>query len=268
MLKVPLSNGQETELFIERNGDVPRVLFLHGWLHSGMRWNAVRELLKVESMTLDLPGFGASPPISSSWQNIEDYSKIIDYSIARIDFEYKLKCIVADSLSAILILRLLEKGRLTNVKLIMSGAPAYGLPWYVTALSGVRELVPSALRLIRFLPAPIGEFLIRTTAVWTLLSRRFVDEIFVSDILKSDPGTAGNLLRALSKLDLSGSSFPVLQEQIVVVRGVFDKIADRKAAIKLAKQLDASFREIVKSSHTPMHENPAVYASIVNDILK
>jgi pimeloyl-ACP methyl ester carboxylesterase len=49
----------------ERTGDAPRVLALHGWGRTRADWAPVLE--GVDSLAVDLPGFGASPPPEEPW---------------------------------------------------------------------------------------------------------------------------------------------------------------------------------------------------------
>lgn len=62
------------ELFGEVRGDHPRVLALHGWGRDRTDFDAVLD--GIDSIALDLPGFGASPAPSAAW-GAEEYAEAV-----------------------------------------------------------------------------------------------------------------------------------------------------------------------------------------------
>lgn len=58
----------------ERTGDSPTVLALHGWGRTRADW--LPALAGVPALSVDLPGFGASPPPASAWGSRE-YAELL-----------------------------------------------------------------------------------------------------------------------------------------------------------------------------------------------
>lgn len=64
----------EGAVLAERTGPEPRVLTLHGWGRNRADW--LPALSGVQALSVDLPGFGASPPPPTGWGS-RDYAELL-----------------------------------------------------------------------------------------------------------------------------------------------------------------------------------------------
>ena len=70
---MPLTALLDGAVMAERTGDEPRVLALHGWGRDRTDWLPA---LTAPALSLDLPGFGASPPPPAAW-GARDYAELL-----------------------------------------------------------------------------------------------------------------------------------------------------------------------------------------------
>src|SRR4030095_9212337 len=106
------------------------VLVLHGWLHSANRWTHLLEQLSgsFRLYAPDLPGFGTSRPIQSQAITLNCYAAILETLCIALSRKDELHAVIADSLGALLVIKLLQKGVFLAPRLILSGVPTKGIP--------------------------------------------------------------------------------------------------------------------------------------------
>ena len=260
-------DGGTFEVSVTSGGSGPSVLLLHGWLHSAARWGKLMEALSdsYSFHAVDLPGFGSSPPIHSQNIDLDVYADILQCLCAHISNGRKFHAIVADSLSGILVLKLLQEGIVPSSRIMLSGVPTAGVP-FLGKFAAHPKLFYLSLSTLRLLPKKLASRLIAYGAFVTVQRREDVDDAFIEGVLEADPKTAALLLKSICETRLDSITSPA-GVRIVIVRGERDRVASRQSLQRAALQLQATYFEIKQSGHTPMLESPSEYNQIVLDLL-
>lgn len=240
------------------------IIFLHGWLHSGKIWRNMLPLTNhgYHLIAPDLPGFGKTR-IFSQKKNINIFSaltkKILDYFTKEND----PPIIVADSLSAVVMLRVFVESHTDCSHLILLGCPSDGLPNVVKFL---RKATPfsSFLGLLKRQHPSRLHTLVRHMNILTMKHRT---------------GNLKPLIYALKSVDIQWSivlidailyplpDIPRLSMPTTILRGEFDNIVSRKTSKVLSKKLRADYLEVKSSGHTPMIEQPEKLIGMLRKIL-
>ncbi len=71
---------------VDRTGDTPSAIFLHGWRSEGKVWLNIMQNLGLQSYALDLPGFGKSAAPSRAY-TVSDYAKIVSGFIRKLELK-------------------------------------------------------------------------------------------------------------------------------------------------------------------------------------
>lgn len=260
-------NGFDYEISILEGGSGPTVLLLHGLMHSGRRWGNLIELFSnaFRLYAPDLPGFGYSPPIQSQSIDLETYTDILECLCAKLSNGREFHAVVADSLSGILVLKLLQRRKVLARRIMLSGVPTSGIP-ALSKLAAYPRLFSSSLSALRLLPSKVASRLIILGSFITVQNYKDIDEEFIEAILEADPKTASLLLKRICETRLDSVTCPN-NLQTIIVRGERDRIASRKDLEQLALQMRASYYEVKHSGHTPMLESPQEYNRLVGDLL-
>ncbi len=249
-------------------GTGPRVLFVHGWNHSGEIWQLVQEELGTdyETVAIDLPGFGASPPLERRAIALAAYARILSVTATKLSNERPLFGIVADSLGAVLTLTCFEELALTSDRFLLSGCPARGLPRGLKALGG-KGVISASLRLLQVIPSSISMKAARILALGTVHRLKDVHPIVVRALLDTDPLTSEILYRELCAVRGLPIQRLLPTNRVVILRGQHDRIATQEASNALAAQLGARLVELPGVGHTPMIEDAPQYATVLRALL-
>src|SRR5712672_109509 len=256
---------QEIELSIQTEGSGRSILCLHGLMHSSEIWNRVSELLvgDFQIITLDLPGFGASPPLTLDRITLSNYGKIVGAAIDMLSTRHEISAIVADSLSTNVIAFACEYGfRPARTQMLLSGCPFDGIPLLLRVLPVSFFLKPT-LRIFRALPISWSRPIINLFARY--LVHDWVDSghEISNGVLQSDPTTAQKLFIALKKPTPSRTICALAQHKCILLRGKFDWIVSRATLCCWAGRINATYLELSNSGHTPPIEEPREYADVI-----
>ncbi|MEW6197768.1 MAG: alpha/beta hydrolase [Planctomycetota bacterium] len=257
------------QLYQQTLGSGPSVLFVHGWLHSGDVWSTVADALSgyYRTTSIDLPGFGRSPPLAAQACTLRSYAHIVQACIASLCEKYPCHCAVGDSLGAILLLQAVAADHGAVSRLMLSGCPVDGLAMPVRALAHA-GVVRAALHVLRRAPTALADAVVVAACRLSTVHRiSSVNAAIIEAVRYADPRTAELLLRQLclshqSLVPNSGWITPT-----VVARGQFDSVVSAKTAKWLSQQLNATYIELPSSGHTPMVERPVDYCSVLRDLL-
>jgi len=241
-------------------GNGPTVIFVHGWLHSSDVWAEVAQHLagKYRCIALDLPGFGQSAPLPAGRATFSAYSDILAQTLTALPASQKPVGIVADSLGAILALRLWPERCVPGAAVILSGCPFLGLSRVFGVLATTHSL-GLMLRLLHLTPMVVSRTAVAIGSLATLkrLSAG-ATTLLHRAALDADPAAAEQLFLEVCQVPQG-----LTQDRIpgsTLMRGEFDRVATRRTVKPAAEALGAHYVELEGAGHTPMLECPARFA--------
>jgi len=242
------------------------IIFLHGWLHSGKIWDQMLPLAKsgYKLIAPDLPGFGDSEPISKNGQTFELFSEAVYQFLLDVSENDKPPVIIADSLSAVVMLQLLSSKQFQCEKVFLLGCPSNGLPGIVKVL---RRFTPfqTLITFIQRQPKNLLRVSLRYGNFLTMYNRSGYLTALVEAFKSSDPYSAINLFDAILE-PISETTYTDIPATII--RGKHDRIVTRKSSEKLAVKLNAGYVEVEGAGHTPMIEKPDTLIQVIQKQLR
>jgi len=241
--------------------DTP-IILLHGLLHSREIWSELHFDNNQTVLKPDLPGFGSRAALPRFELFFEHYIEWYDTYIADASHG-RPPVIVADSLSAIVILYLLQRKRLKYSHLFLIGCPFEGLPRYLRAIN---DLIPlgRVLSLYKIMPKSLRYFIIGKANCITLHNKNINLPLLDNCLKNSDVSTVDALIKNL----VNPFKMPVEStDDITVVRGEHDKLVSKETSINLSRLLTAQYHEIKNAGHTPMLENPAQLTNLISSVI-
>ena len=259
-------NGEEYRSNYYKVGKGRPILFFHGWLHSGRIWQSMLPMVAggYRLIAPDLPGFGESDAITANENLFNQYCDLNLQILNNFTDRDNPPVIVADSLSAVVMLMLFSENELPCRHLVLLGCPSDGLPGVIKFL---RKATPFSLLLRAAQRQP--EAILRT-------SLRYGNFL----TMKNRNGNLNPLIHAIKSADIESSitlldtilgpmsEFPPPTVPVTVLRGEFDRIVSRESSQKLAERLNAEYLEIQRSGHTPMIEQPETLIRNLQRILE
>ena len=248
-------------LAYDRQGSGPPLVLLHGLGHRRQAWDPVVPLLAArhEVVTVDLPGFGASPARGGArWR--EDLAAAVAAFIA--DLGLDRPHVAGNSLGGALALELAVSGQVASATAL---APAgFWLTWerrWALALL-------HTLRTVAFLPTPAlraaaRSARIRTLAYGLLVGRpeRLTAELVLADALAMRSGAA---FRAVARHGHDYTLRGTPRCPVTVAWGTRDRLLlHRQAARARALLPDARHVDLPGCGHSPMNDDPELVASVI-----
>lgn len=257
----------DSRLITSSTGEGPNILFLHGWLHSSHIWaETVGQLYDgFRCHLVDLPGFGNSAPLSENEMTIGFYTDLL-YEYVESFSERDMSLIVADSLSAVLVLNRVSDYRALGAKILIMGAPYKGIPLPFSLL-GKMKLIYPLLRTVQLLPSRIQNYLVKSFSFVTLKYSKSCTVGLIVSFKKADPLTAHKLFNELLNPAIPMPSNFNKPSGIYVLRGEYDKIFPKKSADVLSSALQAKMITIINSAHSPMIENTSDFSMEIKKIV-
>jgi pimeloyl-ACP methyl ester carboxylesterase len=256
---VPRAEG----LAYHRHGAGPALVLLHGVGESSVGWRPVlRDLAeRYDVISVDLPGFGASPPLRSG---ITPTAAALADSVERAldELDVARFHVAGYSLGGRVALELGSRDRTRSVVAIAAdglGTPAERLHQAVALLGRrllARTLAPFADavaagsgRWLAFTPDRMRPWLLRPSDARELLSG-----------MATSPGYAPTVTAGLFDIPshLSDISCPVL-----ILQGTNDPLIGQQAPRFLAAVPDAQLRWLPGLSHIPISDDPAAVAQLL-----
>jgi len=254
-----------TKLALKRDGAGPGILFLHGWAHSSLAWqDVVPHFIQSNTcLTVDLPGFGDSPRLDEKHISIDRYADIVWKLLQDLSRQRALQFVVADSLSGLLVLDCLSRFESLPVeRFLLSGVPLDGLPKLFRDVQA-HAFTGLGLRLLRALPFEIANSLTVRSNHLTVHQRGRFERVITTMIRRSDPTTAGRLLREMYCPYELSETFVPNRYAITLCRGSHDQVFRGAALAPWADALGAIPVTLANSGHTPMLEAPDEYARAI-----
>ena len=242
------------------------VVFVHGWLSSGSKWLHLFGDIPEEYSVLapDLPGHGQSPPLPREMITLDEYTRLLGLFLKQVP-QSPVRLVAADSLGAILILRLMQQGETLAPRILLSGCPFRGLPWFLFFTS-FHPLDTFLLKLPHVVPEPVGSWLLKVGALSTVRRINDVNQVIVDDAMNADPLTGGILLEQLHNPGIDPKALGPAGRKIAVLRGKDDLVVSEKTGWDLSSILECPYREIPGTGHTPMMERPGEYTGALLEL--
>lgn len=266
---VVLPDDTEAHIAFRTEGVGHRILLVHGWAHSSRIWTQAAALLRSTHtvVAFDWPGFGDSPPLPRESVSMDTYSCVLAGMIERVAKEGRIAAIAADSLGAIVLLRLLAEREIRAPVLILSGCPYFGLGRLAT-LTGETRLMAAFLTIVRRSPRSLARSIIRALSLATVNNWRHIDDDLVGSVLAADPYSSGRLLTEMKTVARVSRLSSNQSIHAVVVRGKMDRVASHAAGVALARDVVGQLIEIESVAHTPMMESPKRFAEVLLDAIR
>lgn len=256
------------DIHCQKTGSGRKILYLHGWTHSTEIWSPVINQISTSftHITIDLAGFGKSKPAARSQIKISCFSQIVETFLRQESEQEPFYCTVGDSLGAILLLTMLNRGYQPAPRMLLSGCPANGLPFPFRCVA-IPYLIRIPLFLIRKSPPWLSHRLIRLFC-WATVSNPNTD-IFpiIHSVLQTDPYTGEKIVNGLKNPFVITEKALQKPVMVRVIRGEKDRLVSKSASGRLAAMFNGVHLEIPNAGHTPMLENPLGYAEILSSLL-
>ena len=257
----------EIPIFLRRWGHGPKVLFLHGWLDTSLKWQRSGEHLSphYQVWAPDLPGCGQTPAIPLRYTKFEIYAEILAKLIEHIDERKELHSLVGHSMGGLLSLLLLQKSHCSPKHLITCGAPIAGVR-YLIPLTNRTNFVAKVLKTVQALPNALQTPFIRFGSLAGIRSQK-IEKCQRQNLHEIDTATAAVLLKQICACNLLEQLNPS-PTNVLVIRGQYDPFASRAASVQLAETLGGIFYEFKKAHHSPMLEQPDQFHRIIRQFLE
>jgi pimeloyl-ACP methyl ester carboxylesterase len=252
------------DIVVERRGQGPPLVLLHGIGHRWQAWEPVMERLAAERevIAVDLPGFGGSPPLPVGTPYTVDASLELLVKLLA-EFGLERPHIAGNSLGGLFALEAADRGLVASAT-ALSPAGFFTAPelFYAGAVlrtarfaAGVPEKVLTGLaRSPRMRRAMFGMIYGRPDLLPA--------EALVGDALalRGCPGFAPTL-RAGRRVRFSGACADV---PVTIAWGTRDRLLLARQAVRAQQQLpNARFVWLAGCGHVPMGDDPELVAKVL-----
>ena len=264
-VNLEVSQAGEIPVFVRRWGQGPRVLLVHGWLDTSLRWMDLGERLSrhYEVWALDLPSFGQTPALSLGYTTLEIYAAILAQFIRQIANGQELHGLLGHSMGAQLSLLMLKR-MLPAQRVIVCGAPVTDVKW-LQPLANQPALVTNCLSVFKTLPIGLQIPLVKLGKLVALRSWNAAknEQQTLADV---DVRTAAVLLKQVCAYNHLDELEPCSAD-VLVIHGEHDPYVSRPVSERLAERLNGKFYEFIGSHHAPMVERPQHFYRVIKDFL-
>ncbi|MFH9982357.1 alpha/beta fold hydrolase [Streptomyces sp. NPDC017179] len=266
--EVPSAHGPRTvTLSYARVGDGEPLLLLHGIGHHRQAWDPVVHLLAPERevITVDLPGFGASPALPEGLRHDLPTMNVVLGALCEA-LEMERPHVAGNSLGGLLAL---ELGREKLVRSVTALAPA-GF-WTQSERRYAFGVLRTMRALARRMPLPLVERLSRTAAGRTVLTstiyarpaRRSPEAVVAETLALARASGFEEILRTGVGVRFT-DVLPGIP--VTVAWGTKDRLLVRRQGVR-AKQIIPRARlvRLPGCGHVPMNDDPALVARVLLD---
>ncbi|GED88308.1 alpha/beta fold hydrolase [Streptomyces sp. 6-11-2] len=266
--EVPSAHGPRTvTLSYARVGGGEPLLLLHGIGHHRQAWDPVVHLLAAERevITVDLPGFGASPALPEGLRHDLPTMNVVLGALCEA-LEMERPHVAGNSLGGLLAL---ELGREKLVRSVTALAPA-GF-WTQAERRYAFGVLRTMRTLARRMPLPLVERLSRTAVGRTVLTstiyahpaRRSPEAVVAETLALAGADGFEETLRAGVGVHFT-DVLPGIP--VTVAWGTRDRLLVRRQGVR-AKQIIPKARlvRLPGCGHVPMNDDPALVARVLLD---
>ena len=253
------------KLAVRRVGTGPAILFLHGWAHSSVVWQEVIPHFSPTNtcISVDLPGFGESPPLARKHIALDRYADIVWQLLHDLTKAQPIDLVVADSMGGQLVVDCMSRlETLSTKRFFLSGVPLDGLPKVLRDVQA-HAFTGFGLQLLQLLPFPIANLLTTQSNHLTVYQRGKFERLITAMIRQCDSATASRLLREMYYPYELSQHFVPDRYEIVLCRGLHDQVFRDAALEPWAQALRATPITLPNAGHTSMLETPDEYARAI-----
>ncbi|MFG3257666.1 alpha/beta fold hydrolase [Streptomyces sp. NPDC048172] len=253
----------------ERRGSGEPLVLLHGIGHHWQAWEPVLTALSAsyDVIALDLPGFGASPPLPAGVPyGLETMVPLLADVCAALDVERPH--VAGNSLGGLLALEMGRYGYARSVTALSPGG-FWNAPerlWAVGLLRGMRAgargIPDGALR--RVAETPAGRWML-TNTIYTRPGHRSPDAV-VAETRALRDATAFEQVLASEQRPRPGASRAITGIPVTVAWGDRDLILLRRQGVRAKRAIPAARLVRLRGcGHVPMNDDPATVTRVVVD---
>ena len=264
-VNLEVSPAGKIPILVRRWGHGPRVLLVHGWLDTSLRWKDLSERLSrhYEVWALDLPSFGQTPALLPCYTTLEVYAAILAQFIRHITNRQELHGLLGHSMGAQLSLLLL-RSMLPAKCLIVCGAPVADVKW-LKPLANQPNLVTLCLTVFKSLPVRLQISLVKLGKLVALRSWNTAKNE-QQTLVDVDVRAAAVLLKQVCAFNILNELEPC-KADVLVIHGQHDPYVSRPVSERLAEKLNGQFYEFQGTHHSPMIERPQHFYRVIKDFL-
>ncbi|MFM9414014.1 alpha/beta fold hydrolase [Peptococcus simiae] len=236
----------------------PRLLLIHGWLHSRKRYLPLARALadRYDVVLQPLPGYDDIGRPTRTGGHLAWYADQVAGRIRR----QRPQVVVGFSMGGQILLRALQDRTLTLPWAVFSNTPYPAL----APINGlVRRGWPVAwgLRAVQKAPRPLGKGLVDLFARQTVRDHRLVDDLFYEDACRVKPAVAAASAQELARgIDRVA---PLKHTAAVVTGSGHDRLVPLAQARHLARDLAVPLVTFPEAGHTVVLDALADYVSFL-----
>ncbi|GAA2067823.1 alpha/beta fold hydrolase [Streptomyces albiaxialis] len=256
----------------ERRGSGEPVVLLHGIGHHWQAWEPVLTALSAsyDVIALDLPGFGASPPLPVGVPyGLETMVPLLADVCAALGVERPH--VVGNSLGGLLALEMGRYGYARSVTALSPGGFWNGPErlWAVSLLRGMRAgargLPDGALR--RVARSAAGRWML-TSTIYTRPGRRSPEAVIAETRALREAAAFERVLAEEQHLESAGSR-ALAGIPVTVAWGDRDMILLRRQGVRAKRAIpSARLVRLRGCGHVPMNDDPATVTRVVVDTVR
>ncbi|MBQ3496996.1 MAG: alpha/beta fold hydrolase, partial [Oscillospiraceae bacterium] len=229
------------------------VLIVHGWMHSGKRYEKLKEDLEkggeVKVALHEFPGFGESRP-TAYFRVLRRYERDMGKLLREREYDF----VIGHSMGGNILLRALSDMECRPRLILLS--PAYGGMNMLKPMVILYPFIYVGLFLTQKIECRLTDFLIKCAALLTINDRKKIDGQTIADVRRASALAALNTMMELAWDGWRVEPKKWTGRKVELILGENDRIITKRKMEKLAQALgDVNVHTIGGIGHTAVLEN-------------
>lgn len=240
-----------------------KILFIHGWFHSAKIYEKLAKTLDCEeSVLIDLPGFGDN----EYTEDIEEIENEHIKYVRKILSENNFDVVISHSYGSRILLKSLEqKQEFSKIKCILLN-PAYSKNKVLKNVANKEKFVYPLFKLINDAPKKITNIPIKIGCLLTINKWKYIDEIVLESVYKSDPRVATKVLDILATTEFCTDENRI-KNDIYLIYSKKDRAISSECFQSLIDDLKPEVYVFEKSGHTLVLEDFSGLTKVIQNII-
>lgn len=236
----------------------PKILLIHGWLHSRARYTPLADALadSYRVSLASLPGYDDKAYVRAGGGHLNLYARHLARTIAA----EKPAVAVGFSMGGQILLRALTRYPVALPWAVFSNVP-YPALTFGQPLARRRRLLRLGLRLAQTAPEALAKPVVNRCAAYTVYRPDCIDDLFYRDVCGVNAAVAARSVREMAKG--MPRVKPFTNTASVVTTCGYDRIVSRASARRLAEDLQVPLVNFPKAGHTVASEALEDYAAFL-----